>query len=232
MPDKSTRPAGLPQRIKAWWWKALKAPATVKRAKPALFWAWRKWRLAKPKPKPQPVVNPVKPGPPIAMFDDVNVSLLPINAKAYAAYVDGHWPNYALVVKNHPHAQHVVSIAVLAKDDADALDVEPGDATIAQAAAWVKRQHAKGHRTPIVYTSLAWGEQLIAALAKAGLHYGVDYLWWSAHYTGHPHICNPKDCGLGLQHVAHATQWTDKVAGKSLDESLCRPAFFGSGKPV
>lgn len=63
MPDESKRPAGLPRKIIAWWWKALKAPGKVLRAKPKLFWEWRKWRLAptSPAPQPKPKPRPFKP---------------------------------------------------------------------------------------------------------------------------------------------------------------------------
>lgn len=40
------RPSGLPRRIPAWAWKALKLPgAHLPHRKPAWFWIWRKWRL-------------------------------------------------------------------------------------------------------------------------------------------------------------------------------------------
>lgn len=212
------RPAGLPKKIPAKWWRWLKLPGRFPVEKPANFWVWKKWRQS----KKQPIVNPIKP---IQMFDDVNVSLIPVDSVAVAGYVDGRWPTYATLVKKFPHAQHYLSIAVFAKDDADALDVEPGDATIAEAAAWVKRQRKNGNPRPVVYTAISWGQNLVDALTKAGLEYGKDYLYWSAHYTGKPHLCSSK-CGFGFKGIAHATQWTDMVNGKNLDESLCSAAFF------
>lgn len=203
------RPRGLPHKIPAWataWarWVTATAP----------------WRFKKRKPKPAP--SPVS----VEMYDDVNVSLIPVAAQAVAGYVDGKWPTYAQLVKKFPHAQHIVSIAVFAADNAEVLDVEPGDATVAQAAAWVKRQHGRGNKRPVVYTAASWGQSLVNALTAAGLVYGVDYLWWSAHYTGKPHLCS-STCGFQLKVIAHATQWTDKAGGKSLDESLCSAEFFG-----
>ena len=204
--------------------------------KGSVGWRWAKQMLARmrhrrkpaPVPTPTPTPDPPKPTPapkPVEMFDDVNVSLIPVDAVAVAGYVDGRWPTYNSLVKKFPHAQHKVSIAVFAKDDADVLDVEPGDAKISEAPAWVRRQHARGHKRPIVYTSLAYAPTLIATLKSAGFEYGVDYLLWSAHYTYKPHLCSPK-CGLGMKVIAHATQWTDKAGGKSLDESLVSAEFF------
>lgn len=190
------------------------------------FHSWlRKHHLwikrTKPKPKPKPPVP--------AMYDDVNINLIPVNAKAVAGYVDGKWPTYAQLVKKFPHAPYKLSIAVFPQDNAHALDVEPGDATIADAPAWIRRQYAHGDSCPILYTSASWGQALIDACTKAGLVYGKDYLWWSAHYMvpARPHLCGPK-CGFGLKQTAHATQWTNQSGGKSLDESVCTAEFFKS----
>lgn len=181
----------------------------------------------KPKPKPHPTR--------ITMYDDINVALIPGDAQAVAGYIGGHWPTYPKVVAGWPYAKHL-SIAVSTIYDADCLDVEPGDATIAVAPGWVRRQlkqrkAGKAYNTtlPVLYTSASWGEKLIAACTAAGLRYGQDYLWWSAHYAPGltEHICGPRGCRYpGLKHTAHATQFTDKSHGRSLDESICLPGFF------
>jgi hypothetical protein len=209
------RPSGIPKRIPAWAWK------------------WLRWRTGekKPAPKPAPIPAPApKPPPvpapaPIAMFDSVTPGAIPAYAPAVAGYVGGHWPNYTVLVKQHPKAHHL-SIAVFASEDADCLDVEKGDATPGQAAPWIKRQHKRGiKRLPVVYTSASLMQPLVNLLAKAGLKYGIDYQMWSAHYSFHAHLCGPA-CGFGIKEHAHATQWTDKALGRNLDESLCGPAFF------
>ena len=205
------RPHGLPRRIPAWAWKWLN---------------WRTGKKHKPKPPPVPPA-PVPPKPTqLFMYDDVNVHLIPANAQAVAGYVGGRWPTYPTVVKMWPNAKHL-SIAVTAAENARCLDVETGDATIAQAPAWVKRQMARGEKLPVLYTSASWGQKLVDACTKAGLRYGKDYLWWSAHYNVDlgKHICGP-GCGFGLRVTAHATQFTDKALGRSLDESVCSPGFF------
>lgn len=199
------RPKGLPRKIPAWAWK------------------WLKWRTHKadPKPAPTPKPQPV----PVEMYDDVDVALIPVTAEAVAGYVDGKWPTYRTLKARFPKAKFRISIAVFSRDNADVLDVEPGDATILEAAAWVKRQHALGNKKPDVYTAVSWAEKLVNSLSLAGFQYGVDYRLWTAHYTNLPHLCSPK-CGFGFTKIAHATQWTDKAGGKSLDESLCSAEFF------
>lgn len=203
------RPHGLPRRIPAWAWK------------------WLRWRTHK---KTQPI-------PPASttmfMFDDVNVSLIPKDAKAVAGYVDGQWQTWDQIDKLFPNAKKL-KIAVFGQDNGDCLDVEPGDASIIQAPRWVKRQLANWRDShhdvprPVVYTNASSGQQLINQLSKAGLKYGQDYLWWSAHYDPGlgQHLCGPH-CGFGLKVTAHATQYTDHALNKSLDESICAPGFFG-----
>ena len=209
-------------------------------------WLWKRvWRPWKPKPKPAPKPTPAptptptpppkpKPKPTVVfMYDDTNVSLIPRTARAAAGYVDGRWQTYLKLKIRCPLAK-LVAIAVFPHDDADVLDVEPGDATNAQAPAWVKRQLARRRagvkyatRLPVVYTSASNGPALIAVLTKAGLKYGVDYLWWSAHYDPKwgVHLCHP-GCYPGVDHVAHATQYTDHADNKNLDESIVGAGFF------
>lgn len=176
-----------------------------------------------PKPKPGPKPKPVK----MFMFDSVTISAIPRTARYAAGYIDGHWQTYLKLKLRCPRAK-IVSIAVFPTDNADVLDCEPGDATNAQAPAWVKRQLSRrrmgvkyGTRLPWVYTSAANGEALIAVLRKAGLRIGVDYEWWSAHYDPKigAHLCHP-GCYPGVAHTAAVTQYTDHALGTNLDESL------------
>lgn len=171
------------------------------------------WIVTKTSPKPA-VLQPY------TMYDSITVANLPAGAKAYAGYVGGYWPTFfrlkALFLR-----RKVVSIAVNADEDADVLDIERGDATAAQASAWVKRQHMRGKKNPGVYTSLANAAALIDVLAKSGWRYGIDYQMWTAHYTGAAHLCGP-ECGYGLTVHAHATQY---ASNPRYDTSLCTPHF-------
>ena len=78
----------------------------------------------------------------ITMYDSVDLSMIPGDAQAVGAYVDGKWATYTAAKAKFPKAD-ILSIAVFAADDADCLDIETGDATPVQAAAWVLRQFAR-----------------------------------------------------------------------------------------
>ena len=218
------RPNNVPRKIPAWaipWAQWVEATAP--------------WRLKrKPKPAPTPTPTPTPKPTVVYMYDDINISLIPRMAKAAAGYIDGRWQTFLKLKLRCPFAK-LISIAVFATDNADVLDVEPTDATNAQAPAWVRRQLARrkagvkyGTSLPVLYTSASNGPRLIAVCTKAGLRYGVDYLWWSAHYDlkWGAHFCHP-GCYPGVDHVAHATQYTDHANSVNLDESICSARFFG-----
>lgn len=164
----------------------------------------------------------------IVMFDSVDTPLLPAGNFAYAGYVDGRFANYNAIRARFPKA-HVLSIAVFARDDAECLDIETGDATPAQAAGWVARQFLRGVSRPCLYSSASVMHEIIAALKLAGIPRNTLRLW-SAHYTFTSHVCGPSSCGeMGTD--ADGTQWTDRSGGINLDESVLRDDFFG-GAPV
>lgn len=112
----------------------------------------------------------------------------------------------------------MIRISVTASANAgDCLDVESGDATNESAPGWVKMR--LGHTAtpkPWVYTSASNVANLVAALGKVGIARDKVFIW-SAHYTGRPHICSPRECGYPQ---ADGTQWTDKALGRNLDASV------------
>lgn len=163
------------------------------------------------------------------MFDSVDVTQIPRSAAAVAGYVGGRWPTYQTLLKSYPSA-HVLGIAVFASEDAECLDIEQGDATIAEAASWVKRQVARGVAKPVCYTSLSQAASLLAALKAAGVQRNQIRLW-TAHYNYTPHLCSSA-CGLGFTGTADATQYTDKAMGRNLDASLVSDGFFPAPKPA
>lgn len=158
--------------------------------------------------------------PALTMFDDVTVSLIPTDAKAAAGYVNGNyttWPQ----IKAGPWP-YKLSIAVNASADARCLDVEPGDATPADAPAWFKRQTPAAKS--VIYCSVSQGDSVIAAMAAAGIARS-QFKLWTAHYTGTPHRCT-NSCYSGFHGTADATQYTDRALGRSLDASSVAPGFF------
>jgi hypothetical protein len=159
------------------------------------------------------------------MYDDVTVSLIPLDAKIIACYNDGRYKNVDAVRARFPHAV-IVTIAVRASDDAEVLDDEPGDATDAEVYAWLKRQHARGVYCPVIYKSAGGVDRLMLTMTANGFVHGKDFLIWSAHYGNGPHICGPDTCKL-TKIECDWTQSTDKALGRSLDESMlaAEPSF-------
>lgn len=148
------------------------------------------------------------------MYDSVDLTQVPEHAQAVAGYVDGKWPTFSEVKRRWPNVKHL-SIAVSASADAECLDIETGDATVAEAVDWLVRQERRGVVCPVFYVERSRLPELVALLMRAGVA-SDRYRIWSAHYTDVPHI----DRGAG------ATQWTDHALGLNLDESLCGPEFF------
>ena len=163
------------------------------------------------------------PPPPVVMYDSIDISQIPLSARAVAGYVGGRWPTYNDLVVRFPKAKRL-SIAINATENADCLDVEKGDATIFEAPAWVKRQKARGVKLPVVYTSVSLASALILELEHAGIARS-EYRLWTAHYTLKAHRCSSA-CGFGLAGFADATQYDDHAQGKNLDVSICSNTFF------
>lgn len=169
----------------------------------------------------------------IVMWDTALNDQFPPGGGAYAGYVDGgvgDQPNYPHVVSAFPSAHHL-SIALFAGHDADALDVEPGAAGVADIAAWAVRQKARGIGRPVIYASVSVMEAEIVPVVEMlpGARAGVRL--WTAHYGLGEHICGPKSCGQ-LSIDADGTQWCSDALGRVLDQSLLRADFFGTPAPV
>lgn len=163
----------------------------------------------------------------LVFYDDVDVSLLPA-ADYYAGYADGIYANIAAIKARFPNAG-ILTIAVKATDVADCLDIETGDATIAQAPAWFKLSLAKGVTKPCLYTSVSNVNDLVATMTAAGI-VRTAYRIWSAHYGLGSHICGPTTC-KETTYACDATQFTDTADSKSLDESVALSTFFTDVTP-
>jgi hypothetical protein len=161
----------------------------------------------------------------LTMFDDINVDLLPAGADAYAGYVDGLFNNFEQIQAKFPRA-HLVKIAVFASDNADALDVETGDATIPEVYAWLTRQISRTVYRPIIYISGGLVDRLMVVMNANGFKRS-QYRLWSAHYGLGRHICGPTACHV-TETACDGTQFTDSALGKSLDESVLLGNFFGT----
>ena len=97
--------------------------------------------------------------------------------------------------------------------NASVLDVEPGDATPTQAAAWARaRLSTNPHNVARIYTMLSeWGATK-AAIGQLPASMRSRVRWWIADPTGTPHLVPGSD----------ATQW---YWGSGYDISMATPRF-------
>lgn len=130
------------------------------------------------------------------MYDAVTPANIPASAEVVAGYVDGHYAWKPADWARFPHALKVRIAVFPSTNDGDVLDVEPGDATPAQAPGWVARRRAAGHPRPTVYCSRSAWPAVRAEFARQRVP-EPDY--WIADYTGRAHLLPG----------SVATQWTD-----------------------
>lgn len=76
------------------------------------------------------------------MYDSTTASDIPADAEIVAGYVDGRYAWSDADWARFPNAVKV-RISVFGSLDADVLDVEPSDATPADAAVWVAQKNAR-----------------------------------------------------------------------------------------
>lgn len=170
---------------------------------------------------------------PLVMYDDTQASQFVPGGTCYGYYTDGRYANYqAVAAYARAHGARTLGIAVFARDNAEALDCEPGDATVSQVADWAKRQLARGVQRPVVYAAAGIPgyrmNDVIDAVRAAGIRNQVRL--WSAHYGAGIHICGPSTCRL-VKEAVDGTQWTSASHGRSLDESILDDDFFGPPNP-
>ena len=160
------------------------------------------------------------------MLDSIYVTNLPDGSDAYLGYCDGFWPTVLELRARFPHARSV-TLAVFPEDDAEGLDIEQGDATVAQVYDWFTRQQKRNVWRPVLYISAANAGSLLATMHANGFARS-SFRLLTAHYRAPAgkHICGPSVCGYPQ---ADGTQWTDSAPGlhgSLIDESLLDGAFF------
>lgn len=159
----------------------------------------------------------------LTMYDGItkDVPLVPADGDIYAGYDDGSFNDVAAIVMRFP-GKPVVSIDVTGAGAAQALDVETGDATVADIDSWLASHAITGpvFSLPVVYMSLN------VARSAFPVTHPARCLLWTAHYTNVPHICGPV---CGLPYDADMTQW---LSAGDYDQSLVNPAHFIFGKDI
>ena len=155
-----------------------------------------------------------KPAGPYHIWDSVTPGSLPAGHDA-AVYANGA---YAASGRQVSHHKSVLWIDINGTNPAaNVLDVEPGDATPAAAAAWAQQRLAHHrHCVAIIYTMLSSWQAVkdhVAHLPKAQQD---NVRYWIADPTGVDHIVPG----------ANATQW---YWGTNVDISTATPSFTQAG---
>jgi hypothetical protein len=147
---------------------------------------------------------------PYQIYDSVTPSSLP-SGQAAAVYVNGSYAAPASAAAGH---RSLLWIDTNGSDPAaNALDVEPGDATPAGAAQWVKaRLSSRPHSVAIVYTMLSEWQDVKSNVAHLPGWMQSKVRYWIADPTGVQHIVPG----------ASATQW---YWGSSYDLTTANPNF-------
>ena len=156
----------------------------------------------------------------LVMYDAItqSVSQMPTDGDIYAGYDDGSFNDVGAIIARFPD-KPVVSIDVLAANQAQCLDVETGDAKVSDIDPWLANFALTGpvFDLPIIYMSVDLARSAFPTKHPNGC------LLWSAHYTGTtPHICGPNTCGR-LPYNADMTQWEST---NTYDKSSVNPAHF------
>ncbi len=155
---------------------------------------------------------PAAPPKPYLIYDSVTPSAIPTNQQI-ATYANGA---YAASASSVAGRGHVLWIDTNGSDPgANALDVEPGDATPAGAAMWVKTKLSTDHAaTAIVYTMISDWQSVKANVAGLPGWMQSHVRYWIADPTGVRHVLPG----------ANATQW---YWGNSYDITTANPGFQG-----
>jgi hypothetical protein len=155
---------------------------------------------------------PAAPPKPYLLYDSVTPSVIPPHQQI-ATYANGA---YAASPSSIAGRGHVLWIDTNGSDPAaNALDVEPGDATPAGAAMWVKTKLTADHgATAIVYTMISDWQSVKANVAGLPTWMQSHVRYWIADPTGVPHVVPG----------SNATQW---YWGNSYDITTANPGFQG-----
>lgn len=118
------------------------------------------------------------------MYDAVTAANIPADARMVAGYIDKIklQPWSAADWARFPTAVKVTIVKKASTNDGHVLDVEPGDATPAQAPGWVRMRRAAG-ADPTVYMNLSTWPTVRQAFIDQGV---AQPHYWVALYDGDP----------------------------------------------
>jgi hypothetical protein len=166
-------------------------------------------------PAPQPAPAQQQPvtqaaSQPYQIYDSTTPSAIPAGQQA-AVYSDGAYATTPNQVAGHPGTLWIDTNG--SNPSANALDVEPGDATPAQAGQWVAQKLTDTpNQVAIVYTMRSDWPAVQASVGQLPQWMQSHVRWWIADPTGVPHMVPG----------ASATQWE---WGQNYDISTASPGF-------
>jgi hypothetical protein len=169
----------------------------------------------KPKPKPKAKAKAkAKPAGPYHIWDSVTPGSLPAGHAA-AVYVNGAYAASPGQVRNHKSVLWIDTNG--SNFGATVLDVEPGDATPAAAAAWAQQRLVRHpHSVAIIYTMRSSWQSVKDHVAHLPRSQQDNVRYWIADPTGVDHIVPG----------SAATQW---YWGANTDISTAQPNFTHAG---
>jgi hypothetical protein len=158
-------------------------------------------------PAPAPAPAPAKP---YLIYDSVTPTAIPAGQRV-AVYANGMYQASWSAVVGRSHVLWIDTNG--SNPGANVLDVEPGDATPAGAAQWVKaRLNAHQNQLAIVYTYLSAWQAVRASVAGLPSWMQAKVRYWIADPTGVNHVVPG----------SNATQW---YWGKTYDITTATPGF-------
>jgi hypothetical protein len=154
--------------------------------------------------------------------DSTNAAACTRGLSVYCGYYNGTFANLNAFRADFPNAAIILSITPNGVSGARCIDCEPGDATPAQAAQFVKNnlpEAGAGGKSdggkPMVYCSAGDAQAVINEVAALGIT-RAEWILFSAHWIGQ-HICSKLGCGYP---DADATQYDS-------NNSFDSDAFYG-----
>lgn len=148
------------------------------------------------------------------MYDSTDLTQIPKEPHAVAAYGNGEFANYDAALKMFPNAR-VMRGSVRDMVAADWYDIERGDYRPDQAGALFKVARDAGIWRPCFYFSLANRNAVLSSLSEATTQRDTFRLW-DAYWNAIADIMQGDD----------AHQFTDKALNRNLDETICLSTFF------
>lgn len=155
------------------------------------------------------------------MYDSVDLSVIPKEPHAVAAYINGRYANYEDAKRLFPNAR-ILTISVTGLDTvADAYDIEAGDYSTADVSTLYKVANEHGVWRPCFYASLDTNMPGVKSELNKVVKTRDDVRLWVAYYN--------EQSDLPSGYDAH--QFTETALGRNLDESICASNFFPATTP-